>query len=208
MTAIRTALRLLATGSFGLTIPALVFFALDGFTGHANDREALPIEGREVNFTRLIVDTERADTPRVKPKPPGPTQPPPPGPTVPRGCSDCGGPGDSLPPVRLVLFTGPRTSGPSFAPSRWSGDPQPFVRVLPEYPPNGRGNGSVLVRFDISAIGTVLNARVIESMPRGMFDQAALRAIARWRYRPAVTEGQAVERRGVQVRLRFELEQA
>jgi protein TonB len=88
------------------------------------------------------------------------------------------------------------------------GEPTPLVRIPPEYPPSGRGDGSVLVRFDISAIGTVVNARVIESTPRGMFDKAALQAIARWRYRPAVIDGQAVERRGVQVRLRFELEQA
>jgi outer membrane biosynthesis protein TonB len=39
-------------------------------------------------------------------------------------------------------------------------------------------------------------------------DKAALQAIARWRYRPAVIDGQAVERRGVQVRLRFELTEA
>jgi protein TonB len=54
----------------------------------------------------------------------------------------------------------------------------------------------------------VVNVRVIESTPPGMFDKAALQAIQRWRYRPAVMDGQTVERRGVQVRLRFQLERA
>jgi protein TonB len=47
---------------------------------------------------------------------------------------------------------------------------------------------------------------VVESTPPGMFERAALRAIERWRYRPAVVDGEPVERRGLQVRLRFELE--
>lgn len=87
-------------------------------------------------------------------------------------------------------------------------DVMPLVRVPPEYPPRAltRGvEGWVLVQFTITTAGTVKDARVIDSMPAQLFDDAALKAIARWRYNPRVDGGVAVERVGVQTRIVFEL---
>jgi protein TonB len=209
MNAIRTSARFLMTGSFGLAMPALVFFALHALTERASDGKVEVVEGRKVDFTRLVVETERIDKLRVKPTPPRKTKKPAPGGTGRlRVCADCSDPGQMLGPVRPVVLTGPRTVGPSFSSSGMNGDPQPFVRVLPDYPPNGRGDGWVLVQFDVSAAGAVVDPRVVDASPRGMFDKNALRAIERWRYRPAVVDGQAVERRGLRVKLRFVLEKA
>ena len=47
--------------------------------------------------------------------------------------------------------------------------------------------------------------KVIGAQPRGVFEQAALRAIRRWRYNPKIVDGVAVERTGIKVRIRFEL---
>jgi outer membrane biosynthesis protein TonB len=44
-------------------------------------------------------------------------------------------------------------------------------------------------------------------MPQNIFNDAALKAIARWRYNPKVENGVAVERVGVQTIIRFQLEQ-
>jgi protein TonB len=87
-------------------------------------------------------------------------------------------------------------------------DPQPILRIPPEYPANGRGDGWVLVQFDVSAAGTVVNARVLAAEPEGVFEKSALRAIERWRYRPAVIDGRAAPRRGLRVKLSFVLEEA
>jgi protein TonB len=206
MNAIRTSARFLMTGSFGLAMAALVFFGLHAFTERSGEGKIEVVEGRKVNFTRLVVDTERIEPPRVKPKPQNPTKPPPGTSERRRGCLDCGEPDQMLGPVRPIVLTGPRTAGPSFSSSGMNGDPQPFVRVLPEYPPNGRGDGWVLVQFDLSAAGTVVDARVVDASPRGMFEKSALKAIERWRYRPAVVDGEAVPRRGLRVRLSFVLE--
>jgi len=86
----------------------------------------------------------------------------------------------------------------------------PLVRINPDYPPRAqtRGiEGYVIVQFTITPTGTVKDATVVEAKPEGMFDDAALKAIARWRYNPKVEGGVAVERVGVRTRLTFQLEQ-
>jgi protein TonB len=84
----------------------------------------------------------------------------------------------------------------------------PLVRINPDYPPRAlsRGiQGWVIVQFTISATGTVKDPRVVDSS-NSIFDDAALKAISRWRYNPKVEEGVAVERVGVQTKLVFQLE--
>jgi periplasmic protein TonB len=86
----------------------------------------------------------------------------------------------------------------------------PRIRVKPEYPPSAitRGiEGWVQLRFTVTAIGTVRDAVVVRSEPSMTFDDAALKAIARWRYNPRVVNGEAVERVGLQTVIRFELDQ-
>jgi TonB family protein len=58
--------------------------------------------------------------------------------------------------------------------------------------------GWVQVQFTITATGTVKDPIVVDAMPKSIFDDAALKAIARWRYNPKVENGTAVERVGVQ----------
>ena len=62
------------------------------------------------------------------------------------------------------------------------------------------------MRFSVTATGTVRDAVVVASEPDTIFDEAALKAIARWRYNPRVESGEAVERVGLQTVIRFELE--
>jgi len=88
-------------------------------------------------------------------------------------------------------------------------DVTPLVRVNPEYPPQAQSRGIegwVVIQFTISAAGTVKDAKVVDAQPKGVFDDAALKAVSHWKYNPMVEEGVAVERRGVQVKLTFQLE--
>jgi len=85
----------------------------------------------------------------------------------------------------------------------------PRVRVNPDYPPQAitrNIEGWVRVRFTVSAVGTVRDAVVVASDPGTTFDEAALKAIARWRYNPRVENGEAVERVGLETIIRFALE--
>ena len=105
----------------------------------------------------------------------------------------------------LRLRGGPKLG---MAPTR-DGSAVPLVRVDPEYPRAARQErieGFVRVRFDISPTGRVLNPEVLESQPKGVFEQAALRAFNRWKYRPQVVAGKAVEQRNQITKIIFELE--
>ena len=84
----------------------------------------------------------------------------------------------------------------------------PVVMTQPIYPVDAarRGlEGMVLVEFTITRLGLVKDARVISSNPRGVFDDAALKAIARWKFKPSLINGVAAERRVTQ-ELVFRLE--
>ena len=65
---------------------------------------------------------------------------------------------------------------------------------LPMYPvrASSRGiEGSATVRFDVDESGRVVPDSIImtESVPDGMFNSSAIRAISRFRYEPFVIEG-------------------
>ena len=85
----------------------------------------------------------------------------------------------------------------------------PIVRIAPDYPPTAlksQTEGWVKVQFTITPTGTVHDAFVVDSSPNDVFDAAALKAIARWRYNPKVEDGVPVERVGVQTVIRFQLQ--
>ena len=63
--------------------------------------------------------------------------------------------------------------------------------------------GLVTVAYDVSDGGKVGNLRVIGSEPPGLFDTAALRAVASWQFRPQVRHGVAEPAWGLTSKLEF-----
>ncbi len=99
--------------------------------------------------------------------------------------------------------------GPGLGPAPGDAETTPLVRVPPQYPPRAQERGIegwVLVEFTISPRGTVVDPRVLSYYPSPIFNQAALRAIRRWKYNPKIAEGKPVSRPGVKVKLDFELD--
>jgi periplasmic protein TonB len=67
-------------------------------------------------------------------------------------------------------------------------------KVIPRYPSIGiaiHAEGTVVLQATISKSGTIENLRVVSGPP--MLQQAALDAVAQWRYRPYLLNGQPVE---------------
>jgi len=76
-------------------------------------------------------------------------------------------------------------------------DVVPLVRIAPIYPSRAARlniEGWVKLEVLIDSFGTVKKAKVLKSHPSGIFNQAAIRAVKRWRFRPKVVDGIAVSR--------------
>jgi protein TonB len=56
----------------------------------------------------------------------------------------------------------------------------------------------------VTEAGTVEDVQVLESEPVGIFEQAAIKAVYRWRFKPRIVNGQAMAGTAEQV-VEFEL---
>ena len=87
------------------------------------------------------------------------------------------------------------------------GEYLPIVKVAPQYPRRAlaRGlEGEVLVQYTVTKQGTVRDAVVVQST-NSVFDRAAVDSASRYKYKPRVVDGQAVEVPNVQTVIKFEL---
>ena len=100
------------------------------------------------------------------------------------------------------------SGGPSLGAAAADTDVVPLVRVNPQYPSRAllaNVEGWVHLEFTITTAGTVKEARVLDADPPGYFERAALAAVQKYKYKPKIADGVAVERPGVQVVLSFKL---
>lgn len=82
------------------------------------------------------------------------------------------------------------------------GDVVPVMVIRPMYPREAAIEGIegwVKLEFTITASGSVQDARVIDANPARIFNREAIRAILKWKFKPRVVDGVAVDRRATQV---------
>ncbi len=73
--------------------------------------------------------------------------------------------------------------------------PQALQKVEPMYPPRARMQGvcgKVVLRFLVEPDGHVSRPSILAANPEGYFEQSALEAIRRWRFKPGIYRGKAV----------------
>lgn len=84
------------------------------------------------------------------------------------------------------------------------------VMLAPDYPRRAlaRGiEGFVDIQYDVTAYGTTENLQVLYAEPENIFDSAALRAVAKWKFRPQIIDDEPVPTRGLRERVRFTIAQ-
>jgi protein TonB len=100
-------------------------------------------------------------------------------------------------------------AGPGGGGSSGTSDEVPLIRIEPQFPQEaamqGITKGWVRLTLDLAPDGSVSQANIVQSSPRKIFDQAAIKAVLKWRYRPKMVEGKAVVRKGLKIQLDFEL---
>ena len=94
-----------------------------------------------------------------------------------------------------------------------SGDGEylPIVKVAPQYPRRAAQKGIegyVVVEFTVSKLGTVTDPKVIEAAPPNIFNRAAISAAKKFKYKPKVENGKAIEVSGIRNIIRFELDKS
>ncbi len=110
-------------------------------------------------------------------------------------------------PLNTGRFSGPLLGGVTMGAGKVSSSVIPLVRIPPRYPMRAarrKIEGWVKVEFTITENGTVKNAEVVEAQPPDIFNRAALQAIAKWKFKAKIIDGEAFEQRAVQV-LQFKL---
>ena len=85
---------------------------------------------------------------------------------------------------------------------------KPVIKFPPQYPENCRSRaaeGTVIVQFDITPEGNVVNIRILESA-NSCFNRTVRSTVAKWKYPPTTRNGRAVKRYDIVEVIRFELD--
>lgn len=88
------------------------------------------------------------------------------------------------------------------------GEPMSVMKVGAVYPPEAlRRNieGDVILEYTVTKNGSVINARVIESTS-SLFNANAIKSALKYKYKPKVLNGQAVEVAGMRTLIKFRLD--
>jgi protein TonB len=106
----------------------------------------------------------------------------------------------SIPQVPLAL-----DAGPYIGPVRQGPADRDFMvisRIPPQYPYRAQRRGIegwVRVSLLITEQGTVQDVVVVEAEPAGMFENAAIQAVSKWKFKPRIEGGKPVAIRAEQV---------
>ena len=73
--------------------------------------------------------------------------------------------------------------------------PQVLRKIPPVYPHDAlkkRIEGMLVLRFLVNEVGKVEDISVVRADPKGIFEQRAVEAISKWRFKPGIFEGKPV----------------
>ncbi len=180
----------------------LLYSLIHGAKGAANDGEILPT----VDFLRLAKNFE-IETRDRRPPPEMPDRPEAP-PEVAIQQASAQAPTNTNIQINMSLENSTQVKA-GFGLSSTDGEYLPIVKVAPMYPARAQSQGIegwVLVKFTVTETGTVIDPVVIESQPPGVFDEAAKKAVLKFKYKPRVENGKGMAVTNVQHLIRFELD--
>src|SRR6056300_1807044 len=178
----------------GLVITAGLFWFMQYLIETADRELNEGASGHLIDFVRLKRD-ESIQRRQLKPKKPPPPDAPPPQPPTPQL--------DNLNPnaEKIAISAAPvetdiEMSG-GFSLGVGEGDYLPIVKVAPIYPQRAlsRGiEGYCVVQYTVTRQGTTRDPFVIESQcTSGLFHSASLNAALKFKYKPRIMDGEAVE---------------
>jgi len=103
--------------------------------------------------------------------------------------------------INISIGTGTMAQG--------DGEYLPIVKVAPIYPRRAqtRGiSGYCIVEYTVTTSGAIRDPRAVDCQPSGVFDKASVKASLKFKYKPRVVDGEAIEVAGVRNKFTYELE--
>jgi protein TonB len=192
----------------GLIITAALFWFMQYLIETADRDLNEGASGHLIDFVRLKRD-ESIQRRQLKPKKPPPPDAPPPQPPTPQL--------ENLDPnaEKIAISAAPvetdiEMSG-GFSLGVGEGDYLPIVKVAPIYPQRAlsRGiEGYCVVQYVVTKNGTIRDPFVVEDQcTSSLFHRASIQAALKFKYKPRVMDGQAVEVPGVQNKFTYEIQE-
>jgi protein TonB len=191
--------------AIGVTFGLFVFMQKLISSGGGKNSELEAIAG--IHFGPVDIPDEVATRSRRVPKKPPPPKNPPPPPKMQIAKQEQQAqnmPKMNMPNLDVPLVGGEGMYIGSFATvdKTEEGDIIPVVVIRPMYPRDAAIaglEGWVKVEFTITEVGTVKDPRVVDADPPRVFNREAVRAILKWKFKPRVIDGVAVDRRATQI---------
>jgi protein TonB len=164
--------------------------------------------GALVDFVR-IKKNEVIERKQIKPKKPPPPEAPPPEPPAPK-LDELTPSAEKIAITAVPVATDIDLTSGGFSLGVGEGDYLPIVKVAPIYPRRAlsRGvEGYCIVEYTVTRAGTTRDVRVLPGQcTSGLFEKASVSASLKFKYKPRVIDGEAVEVPGVRNKFTYELE--
>jgi len=192
--------------ALAIVMTFIILWGMQTLISGGNSALSEPPKGNVLDFIRLKKTENITKKDRKPQKPPKPKEPPPPLEQPQMQQSQQLAQGINTNFSTTIQAEASLSSGLSLG---GDGDYLPIVKVAPIYPRRAQARGIegyVIVEFTVSKNGSVKNPFVVEAKPEGIFERAALDAAAKFKYKPRVVDGAAMEVAGVQNKISFEID--
>ncbi len=202
------AVRLLVGLLLGAVVTLGLFWVMQYLIATADRSLDDAKRGALVDFVR-VKKNEVIERKQIKPRKPPPPDAPPPEPPAPK-LDDLTPSADKIAISAVPVETDIDLTSGGFSLGVGEGDYLPIVKVAPIYPRRAvsRGvEGFCIVEYTVTRSGTTRDARVIPGQcSSSLFEKASVDAALKFKYKPRVIDGQAVEVPGVRNKFTYELE--
>lgn len=184
-----------------------LLWGMQALISGGNDVMSEPPRGNVLDFIRLKKEQQVVKKERKPQKPAKPKTPPPPmvQPQMAQANPNTHAVSSSF--SAEVALEGGLSGGLSL--ESGDGDYLPIVKVAPIYPRRAQARGIegfVIVEFTVTKTGAVRDAVVVHAEPENIFNRAALDAALKFKYKPRVVDGVAMEVAGVQNKISFAID--
>ena len=198
----RPLLGVLGFSAGGFAVALGLFLVMHELIRGRSGAQATGPSGQIVDMVRVREDEVLRTKQRVRPKKPPPPKAPPPPPRLRLAQNTKPEPQVARIEMPKIAISAAHGGGPFLG--KWSpgdaaaeGEAVPIVRIDPQWPRQALEEGTegfVRVEVLIGVDGATEDVRVLESEPGQLFVRNALRAVRRWKFKPRIVDGEAVER--------------